>query len=59
MKRWTLVFLAVGTLIAIAAYVLRKANEALDFISEAEAPDDLPDGVDGFRPTPQRDEGGL
>lgn len=61
MKRWIISIVATGAVALLAALVLRKVNEVLEYIGETEEEEDfdLPAGVEGFDPVPQRDEGGA
>lgn len=53
MKRVVLATLVAGAVALVAVVAVRKLNEALEFLGEVEDTEgeDLPPGVDGFRPT--------
>lgn len=53
MKRVVLATLVAGAVALVAVVAVRKLNEALEFLDEVEDTEgeDLPPGVDGFRPT--------
>lgn len=58
MKRLVLTALAAGAVALVTVVVVRKLNEALEYLGESdsdnpflEEDEDLPPGVEGFRPT--------